>query len=202
MKLKGRRIHIVGSADPDSDARKLNYVHSLINGLIESLASKGATFVLPFGKEPFLNNRVDGPSIIFDWTVAEAALAALKAGRAVPSSPNGHLIETFSTSKTDSHIPPSRRAIYDELRKLNAVGLSVLEPGWSAGALRRQRLAGLGDILICVSGGQGVEQLAVEYSSKGKTVLPLDINVGSSLRDGAGGASRLFERALTNPDDF
>jgi nucleoside 2-deoxyribosyltransferase len=56
--------------------------------------------------------------------------------------------------------------------------------------------------LIGVSGGQGVEQLAVEYSSKGKPVIPLDINVGASLRDGAGGASRLFERALANPDDF
>lgn len=202
MKLKGRRIHIVGSADPDSDEKKLNYVHTLIEKLVKALAQERATFVLPFGKEPFLNNRTDGPSITFDWTVAASALDELRLGHAEPSGPNGHLIETFSTIKTDSHIPQSRRAIYDELRSLNAVGMSVLEPGWSSGALRRQRLAGLGDILICVSGGQGVEQLAVEYSSKGKTVLPLDINVGSSLRDGGGGASRLFERALSNPNDF
>jgi hypothetical protein len=80
--------------------------------------------------------------------------------------------------------------------------MSVLDPGWSAGAIRRQRLAQLGDILIGVSGGQGVEQLAVEYSSKGKPVIPLDINVGAASRDGAGGAPRLFERALAKPDDF
>ena len=202
MKLKGRRIHVVGSADPEADERKLNYVHVLIADLTKALAQEGATFVVPFGKDPPLNNRTDGPSIIFDWTIAETALSELKAGRAEPSGPNGHLIETFATSKTDGHIPTSRRATYDELRNLNAVGMSVLDPGWSAGALRRQRLAQLGDILIGVSGGQGVEQLAVEYSSKGKPVIPLDINVGAALRDGAGGAARLFERALAKTDDF
>ena len=56
----------------------------------------------------------------------------------------------------------------------DCVGLTlpgiIEEPGWSAGAFRRQRLAQLGDILIGVSGGQGVEQLAIEYSSTGKPV--------------------------------
>jgi hypothetical protein len=60
----------------------------------------------------------------------------------------------------------------------------------------------LGDILIGVSGGQGVEQLAIEYSSKGKPVIPLDIQIGASERDGSGGAARLFDRALAQPQDF
>lgn len=202
MKLSGRRIHFVGSADIETDPAKLEYVHSLVAALTKALATEGATFVLPFGKEPLLKDRADGPSIIFDWTVATAALDELRAGRAVPVGPNGHLIETYATSKTDSHIPAARRAAYDELRRANAVALSVLPPGWSAGALRRQKLAQLGDILIGVSGGQGVEQLAIEYSSKGKPVIPLDINVGASLRDGSGGAARLFDRALASPGDF
>jgi hypothetical protein len=202
MKIKGRKIHIIGSADPEADEKKLQYVHSLVADLIRELAQQGANFVVPFGKEPLLKARTDGPSIVFDWTVAETILQELQAGRAKAAGPNGHLIETFAISKTDLHIPANRRATYDELRRLNAVAMSVLDPGWSAGALRRQSLAQLGDILIGVSGGQGVEQLAIEYSSKGKPVIPLDINVGASLRDGSGGASRLFERALSNPDDF
>lgn len=202
MNLRGRRIHIVGSADPTADEKKLKYVHSLVSELTRALAAEGANFVIPFGKEPLLQDRTDGPSIIFDWTVAEAVSRAKSAGIATASGPNGTLLATLATSKTDSHIPPERRATYDQLREANSISLEFLEPGWSAGAVIRSRLAQLGDVLIAISGGQGVEQLAIEYSSKGKPVIPLDINVGASARDGSGGAPRLFDRARTKPTDF
>lgn len=202
MKLSGRRIHIVGSADPSADEKKLGYVHSLLGELTKALVAEGATFVMPFGKEPLLKDRLDGPAITFDWTVAEAVHRAYTDGHASPSSPNGRLIATLASSKTDSHIPPTRRAIYDQLRDGNCISMEFLEPGWSAGAYVRQRLAQLGDVLIAVSGGQGVEQLAIEYSTKGKPVIPLDINIGSSSHDGSGGAARLFDRARANTSDF
>lgn len=202
MDLRGRRIHIVGSADPESDETKLGYTHRLVSELVTALAAEGATFVVPFGKEPFLNDRDSGPSVIFDWTIAEAVRDALKAGVVNATGPNGRLVATLATSKTDAHIPDSRRQIYDDLRDADAVHLEFLEPGWSAGASRRRRLAQLGDVLIAISGGEGVEHLAVEYSSRGKHVIPLDIALGASQRDGSGGASRLFDRALARPADF
>lgn len=202
MKLRGRRIHIVGSAHSETDEGKLNYVHSLVRELVRALAAEGANFVFPFGKEPLLKDRNDGPAITFDWTVAEAAHGALKSGAATAAGPNGRLISTLATSKTDSQIPATRRAIYDELRDADAVHMEFLEPGWNAGAARRRRLAELGDILIGISGGEGTEHLAIEYSSRGKPVIPLDIKIGGSTDDGAGGAGRLFERALAQPSDF
>ncbi len=202
MNLRGRRIHIVGSADPEADEGKLAYVHSLVSELTKALAVEGANFVIPFGKEPLLKDRTDGPSIIFDWTVAEAVCNAKRCGCALPTGPNGRLVSTIATSKTDSQIPEHRRIIYKELRDGDCISMEFLEPGWSAGALLRPRLAQLGDILIGISGGQGVEQLAIEYSSKGKSVIPLDIDVGASMRDGSGGASRLFNRARVQPTDF
>lgn len=202
MELRGRRIHIVGSADPEADETKLLYAHSLASELVHAFVAEGAAFVVPFGKEPFLKDRDDGPSVIFDWTVAVAVHKALKGGVAAASGPNGRLIATLATSKTDSQIPPTRRPIYDELRDGDAVHLEFLEPGWNAGASRRQRLVRLGDVLIGISGGEGVEHLAIEYSSRGKPVIPLDIQLGALQRDGSGGASRLFERALTQPKEF
>ena len=50
--------------------------------------------------------------------------------------------------------------------------MEFIESGWSAGAIVRPRLAQLGDILVGISGGQGLEQLAIEYSAKGKPVIP------------------------------
>lgn len=202
MNLRGRRIHIVGSADPSADVSKLRYVHALVSALTKALVAEGANFVIPFGKEPLLEDRTDGPSIIFDWTVAVAVAGALSSGTATASGPNGTLVATLATSKTDGHIPADRRVIYEQLRDKNSISMEFLEPGWCAGAVVRSRLAQLGDILIAISGGQGVEQLAVEYSSKGKPVVPLDINAGSSARDGSGGAARLFDRARTKPADF
>jgi hypothetical protein len=202
MNLRGRRIHIVGSADREAEVTKLEYVHTLVSELTSALAAEGATFVIPFGREPLLKDRTDGPSIIFDWTVAEAVHRTLKDGRAQASGPNGRLVATIATSKTDSQIPAARRAIYDELRNSGAVTMEFLNPGWTGGAVRRQRYGQIGDILIGVSGGEGVEHLAIEYSTKGKPVIPLDIQIGASMRDGSGGASRLFDRALSEPNDF
>jgi hypothetical protein len=202
MNLKGRRIHIVGSADPESDPVKLEYVHKVLARLTDVLIGEGAYFVIPFGKEPYLKDRDNGPSIIFDWTVAQQVNEGLLAGKISAGGPNGRLVATIATSKTDGHIPANRRAIFDNLRDRSALSMEVLNPGWTAGAIHRERLAQLGDIMIAVSGGQGLEQLAVEYSSKGKPVIPLDIKVGASQRDGSGGAGRLFERALASPSDF
>jgi hypothetical protein len=202
MNLRGRRIHIVGSADTEAPEDKVQYVHELLSKLATALAVEGATFVLPFGKEPLLKDRTDGPSIIFDWTIAEAINNAVKEGKAQPAGPNGRLIATVSTSKTDQNLPDARRPIFEELRDKGAISMEVLNPGWTAGAMQRHRLAQLGDILIGVSGGQGVEQLAIEYSTKGKHIIPLDIQLGSSQRDGSGGASRLFDRALASSGDF
>jgi hypothetical protein len=61
MNLRGRRIHIVGSADPEAEVTKLEYVHALVSELTVALAAEGATFVLPFGREPLLKDRTDGP---------------------------------------------------------------------------------------------------------------------------------------------
>jgi hypothetical protein len=202
MILKGRRIHIAGSTHPDSDPIKLEYTHQLLAKLASALIDEGANFVVPFGKEPFLRDRDVGPAITFDWTIAQEVHAALIANRVQASGPNGRLVATVATSKTDGNIPDHRRAIYAGLRDRSAVAMEMLEPGWTAGAVHRERLAQLGDIMIGVSGGQGVEHLALEYSTKGKPVVPLDIKLGASQNDGSGGAGRLFEKALSSPNDF
>jgi hypothetical protein len=202
MELRGRRIHIAGSAAASADEKKLVYAHSIVAALATELVGRGAAFVIPFGKEPLLAERSDGPSIIFDWSVVEIVEKALDTGAATAATAAGRIIATVSTSRTDEHIPENRRALYDTLRGKDAVDLKFLRAGWTAGALRRQSLARLGDVLIAVSGGQGVEQLAVEYSSRGKPVIPLDLQLGASSNDGSGGAARLYDRALEDPASF
>src|SRR5206468_518456 len=82
------------------------------------------------------------------------------------------------------------------------LNMRFLEPGWHSGAARRRMQSQMGDVLIAISGGEGVEHLAQEYAARGKPVIPLDLDVGSSSNDGSGGAARLFGLALTNPNLF
>ena len=205
MNLKGRRIYITGSVDRESDEGKLNTIHAIVRELTITLATEGAVFTVPFGDEPLLKGRTAGPSIIFDWTVIATLHDLLKNEKITAANPNGRLIATISVNKngqTDPKIPDYRRDMCEELRTAGAITREVLPEGWTAGAIRRQNLARLSDIMIGISGGQGVEHSAIEFSIHGKPVIPLDVNMDSSSRDGSGGSSRLFSKALTKPDDF
>jgi hypothetical protein len=150
-RLLGRRIHIAGSASRTVDRALLTYTHSVLQQLTRSLVAEGATFVIPFGKEPRLNDQPDAPAIIFDWSVAEVLAGAIKNGDAPAVGPNGRLIATVSTSRTDDNIPLQRRDAYNELRKASAIELRFLAPGWTAGALQRQALGELGDVLVLLA---------------------------------------------------
>jgi hypothetical protein len=167
-----------------------------MGALTERLAKSGCHFIVSFGSEPKSGVSEGGPSIIFDWTVAESI------DRAVNGSVIENLIFTVGTSKTHKQIPPNRQALYDHLRDTGQLRMAYLEPGWHSGAARRRRLAQAGDVLIAISGGEGVEHLAQEYAENGKPVIPLNIQLGSSSNDGSGGAARLFDLALAKPDLF
>lgn len=203
MKIEGRRIHLTGSADACTPDPLLRYAHGLVDNLVRTLASVGATFLVGVGKEP-LARPEDGnsPAIIFDWTVLAAAHDCLRNGEATAVGPQGRLVAVVVTEKTESQIPGNRRDLWHDLRDADAVKPEYTEPGWTSGAIRRIRQEQLGDILIALSGGEGTEHLAELYAGAGKPVIPLDLTIGSSTRDGSGGAARLALEARAHPERF
>lgn len=191
MKIRGRRIHIAGSARADIDPQLLKYGHELIDALVKALAGKGANFLVGTGREPRTPSEPSGIPMIFDWTVIATVHDCLKSGHASPSNWQGRILATVATSKTHEQIPKNRRVLWEQLLAQDAVQIEYIEPGWASGAVRRIRMAELGDVLVILSGGEGVEHLAREYSFQGKPVLPFDVDLGSSTSDGSGGAARL-----------
>lgn len=202
MQIQGCRIHIAGSSSPDISPELLRYGHVLIESLVQILAEKGAAFLVGVGKEPRLEGKSEALPIIFDWTLISTIYNCLKSGIATLPNWQGKVLITVATQKTTKQIPEDRREIWQELLTRGAVQLEYIEPGWASGAIRRTRLAELGDVLILLSGGEGVEHLAREYALKGKPVLPIDLALGSSTADGTGGASRLASEMLSHPDRF
>ena len=202
MKVEGRRFHIAGSAHRTTVRELLEYGHSLIAELTDALLRAGGSVTVGVGKEPRATEHdPSSPSIVFDWTVLERVGTYLRRGGA-PRTAQGPLLATVASSKTESQIPDDRRDLWEQLKEAGAVSLEFLDAGWSSGAVRRQRQARLGDVLVILSGGEGVEQLAELYVQADKPVIPLDLDLGASTQDGSGGAARLHKKALAAPAEF
>jgi TIR- and PNP-associating SLOG family len=196
LNLANKKIQIAGSADRSTPSDILDYLHSIVSLLSKKLVEEQATFVLSLGGEPRAGNAEDGPPIIFDWTVLNSVRAALG------SKTVENIVTTVGTTKTHKQIPSECESLYRYFQDTSQLNMYFLEPGWHSGSARRRIQAQMSDVLVAISGGEGVEHLAREYAEKGKPVIPCDINVGSSSNDGSGGAARLFGLALTNPNAF
>jgi nucleoside phosphorylase len=203
MLIKGQRVHIAGSADKNIDQKILCYAHELVTELVRALIIEGAMFVTAIGKEPLsIEDDSNSPSIIFDWTVLSVINECLQQGLVSTSDFTKRLVYTVGTNKTEKQIPDSRHDLWESLLAADAVEINFLKVGLVSAALRRQRQAPQGDILIIIGGGEGVEHLASLYMEDNKPVIPLDIEIGGSCNDGSGGAPKLAKEMRANPHHF
>ena len=204
MQIEGRRFHIAGSAHAGTRPDLLAYAHVLIAELCDQLTLAGGAVVVGVGREPLAapSPEHSAPvSTVFDWTVLERVAAHLSSGGS-PRTAAGRIVASVVSSKTEAQIPASRRRLWDGLKAADAVSMEFLDAGWFSGAVRRQHQERLGDVLIVLSGGEGAEHLAHLYVQAGKPVIPLDLDLGNTTDDGAGGAARLYQKALAAPSQF
>ncbi len=201
MQIAGRRIHFAGSAAEDRNWSLIRYAHDLVAELARELAGREATFTVGVGKEPLVSDYPTSPAKIFDWTVLATLNEALASGLAQPA-PQGRLVATVGTSKTDRQIPEGRRAVWEELNNAGGVEIHFVEQGWASGAYRRNQLARFGDVLLALGGGEGVEHLAQLYSLARKPIIALDLDLGAGSADGSGGAKHLAAQSLAEPGSF
>lgn len=203
MQISGRRIHFAGSANPETEESRIRYGHDLIDRLVSTLAARGATFLTGIGREPHARPGAPAsPPIVFDWTALAAADTSRQQGAAQAVGPGGPLVITMATAKTEEQIPDNRQNLWEELISSGAMELHYVESGWTSGAVRRFHQARLGDILVALGGGEGVEHLAQLYAEAGKPMILLDLALGASTDEGSGGAARLAGKALAHPEQF
>jgi hypothetical protein len=196
-----RRLHIAGSADPHVDPVLLRDAHAVVAALADGWIARGGTLVGGLGAEPHATSDPTLP-IIFDWTVADAALSALESGRGAPTGDDGHLLAVRTSQRSRSKIPDDRRGTYERLLDLGALDLACLPDTWRSGALIRRAQADLGGALVLFGGGAGVEDLANLYSATGRPVVPVDAALGSSGDDATIGGQGLARRAMIDASDF
>lgn len=200
MQINGRLIHIAGSSDNMTSSELLEYAHSLVERLVSGLLSSGARFLVQIGREP-LKSGTKLP-LIFDWVIVSAVYDQLVIQRKSYPKENYMPLVVLLTQDYEGKIPEDRKEIWNILKNEGLLQLQFLRKGWSSGAIRRIKMSEMGDILVCISGGEGVEHLAKEYSQRSKPVIAFDLELGASSRDGTGGGVSLWGRMLEHPDLF
>ena len=202
MRLEGKVVHIAGSASDKTELTLIEYGHKLIGSLVSKLLSEGARFLIQVGKEDYKRTNGSYIPLIFDWTVISEIYDYLRSnGLDFRSSPVKPIITVVKQNFMES-LPSQRYDLWKSLLDKGAVQIEFVEEGWSSGAVRRIRMSEFGDLLIILSGGEGVEHLAEEYNRHYKPIIPLDLKLGSSKGDGGGGAVKLFSKMLQSYSSF
>ena len=202
MKLDGKIVHISGSASVSTESTLIEYGHELIRSMVNSLLKKGARFLIQVGKEEHKTTNGTDVPLIFDWTVmSEINRYIIESDQEFKNCSRKPIV-TVAKQDFMTSIPPIKLGLWRSLMERGALQIEFLEDGWSSGAIRRNRMSELGDILIIISGGEGVEHLAEEYNRQCKPIIPIDLDLGSSKGYGSGGGSKLFKKMLAKYDTF
>ena len=201
--LRGRRVQIAGSASQSTDPQLVKFAHDLVSTVTTMILSEGGGLVLNVGKEPRpLGASPEAPSLIFDWTALEAAASCFRAGHSTWSHISGPPIQVVTSEKAASEIPSERLSLWHELLDGGFVNVEYILPGARSATMMRDRQVQLGDILLLLGGGTGVEHSARLYMDRRYPVIPIDLPLGASREDGTGGSMRLSLEARNDVSRF
>ncbi len=201
--LQGRRVQISGSASQFTDPQLLQYAHDLVSKVTTQILNDGGGLVLGVGKEPRPPGAPsDAPSLIFDWTALETAASCFRSGCSTWSNVSGSPIQVVTSEKAVSEIPNERLSLWRELLEGGFVNVEYIQPGARSATMMRDRQVQLGDILLLLGGGTGVEHSARLYLDRRYPVIPIDLPLGASREDGTGGSMRLSAEARNDVSRF
>lgn len=201
--LFGRRVHVAGSASAKTSSATRAWAHGFVRAVTRGIIARGGGLVLASGKEPVpAGEPSDAPSLVFDWTALAEAEAALTTDGTLWPRWAGPRIVVAASEKADREIPAARRALWTRLVGRSDVEVLGILAGARAAAMVRRRQARYGFAMLALGGGTGVEHLAELYRARGRSVVPLDLQLGASREDGTGGAQRISSEARARPEDF
>lgn len=196
--MKGRRIHITGSAAPTGGEELLQAANAYVRVLVEQIIARGGGLVLGAGPEPVDES---GQPCIFDWTALEAVASAPDPAPERPNLRPDRFV-VVASQRGVQKIPDSRRVIWDQCRTRSDFDVDVAPPGWRMAGIIREHQVLRGDVLLALGGGAGAEHLAELYAEEGKPIVPIYAELAALNEDGNGGSKFLHERALSGSDRF
>ncbi len=196
--LRGYFVSIDGSAHVSADPTRRARCHAMVRALVRRLLVAGGGVTTLLSADPRADPADPDSAATFIWTV----LAEVDAHVAANPPPRRFLARIVLSPKTlAERLPEHHGAMWKRLLAADCLDIKSVDDAAYFGATFRPVQAQHGDALVIVSGGKGVVHLSSLFRSVGKPVIPIDVDVGSSLKDGPGGAA-IYREALAYPERF
>jgi TIR- and PNP-associating SLOG family len=200
--VTGRRLHIAGSANPrQADPDLLRWTHEVVRRVVRSHIRSGGTVLTQIGADP-MHERDSEVRVLFEWTVLEAVLEAVRAGEVSRSHISTPLVQGVCLPSGRRAVSQANDVTLTALRQAAALDFVSLPERYLFGVMLRQSQERHGDILMVLGGGLGVEQLAELYMNSHKPVVPLDVAIGSYFEDSPQGGEWLASQARVDPTRY
>ncbi len=195
--IKGRRIHIAGSASKKIDLDELIYAHKIVDAFSKKILQSGGGLIVTLGEEP--KHKEDSSiSTIFDWTILEALKTCLDEEKIGWPKAQGAPVIAVGFGDALNRIPPDRFKLFQELQESGCLDIYFLNNKLNIGGLLREKQEVYGDILLTMGGGPGVNHLCQLYMNSKKHVISLDLQI----KDENNASIELFQDALQNPEQY
>ena len=196
-KIRGKRLHIVGSIPQKCELQVAQYGQSIVKNVTKAVLSNAGGLVVTLGAEPFLQGTEI--AVIFDWTVLAVVDEISEYPNKKWPSSQGNPVIAVGFEDWARRIPPHRKELWNRLVADNKVELQVVPSEFSVGGIMRQEQSKYGDILLTLGGQLGVYHLSQLYQASNKPVIP--INLPFTINEPTA-SELLAHHANKEPKDF
>ena len=195
--MNGKFIMLSGSASPSCPADKLDIAIQFVRSFTgEVLRRGGGLVVLAGDEESTLDER--GVPHVFDWV----ALREIEAyAESTTGDPRPYAKIVMSDEAPESKIDDAGLRLLRNLEQRKVIEFCPIRREVFTGGEYRKVMIEKSNAMIAVGGGKGTYSAGTEMIASYKPVLPLDLQLGSTVDDG-GGAVTLHREMVSNPVRF
>ncbi len=195
--MKDKFILISGSTSLSCPADKLDIAFRFVRNFTEEVLRRGGGLVVLAGDEESTKDEHGVPHV-FDW------LALRKVGNYAESTtedPRRYVRIVMSDEAPESKIDDANLRLLKNLEQRKVIELCPIRREVYTGGEYRKVMVEKADAMIAIGGGKGTYSAGTEMIASCKPVLPLDLQLGSTVDDG-GGAVALHREMVSNPVRF
>ena len=195
--MDGKFILISGSASRSCPEDKLNTAVEFVESFTGEVLRRGGGIVVLAGDEESTKDEHGTPHI-FDW------VALREVGRYAESTtetPRRYSRVVMSDEAPESKIDDANLQLLANLEQRNVVELCHVRREVFTGGEYRKELIERADAMLAIGGGKGTYSTGADMTALGKSVLPLDLRLGS-LSDDGDGAVDLHREMTSKPSRF
>lgn len=195
--MNGKFITLSGSASLSCPADKLDIAFQFVKSFTGEVLRRGGGLVVLAGDEESTKDEHGAPHV-FDWLVLREVENYAQSTTEVPR-PYARVV--MSDEAPESKIDNANLRLLRNLEQRNVIERCPIRREVYTGGEYRKVMVEKADALIAIGGGKGTYSAGTDMISKGKPVLPIDLELSSTAEDGEG-AVDLHREMVSDPSRF